>query len=293
MTALIPISDDHLLMGCARAMYVMSGNPADGGQITDIGSEAGVLSAFSACRLPDGGVLVLGNAGLFTIGPGRGLEPLAVSNKTLPEELRNINPNNATVVMAYDIEMGGVWIFVTYNTARMGIHWFFDWANKGFWPIELPADIYEPTAIYSDIPYLSNSHESKPVILGCRDGYLRSMHRRNEMDDNNTMASYVDIGPMRLGQGGYDTARLSELVGTTDENSARMTWALRTGKTAQDAIGATSRSGGTWTAGLSHTARPGDRGESMMLKVTGTGRPWALEGILGRITSAGKRKPGA
>jgi hypothetical protein len=71
---------------------------------------------------------------------------------------------------------------------------------------------------------------------------------------------------------------LAELLGTLAEGSGNVSWTIYTGKTAEEALAATSFLTGTWKAGRNLTTRPRARGDSLVLKLTGTAdSTWAVE----------------
>ena len=113
LTALIPHSDDYLIFGCERSMWLLTADPAYGGTITALSREIGVLGPNAWCRLPDSSLVVLSRDGLYQVAPGGQSYPQPLSRPTLPQELLQVDRLNNTVTLCYDTEARGIHISVT------------------------------------------------------------------------------------------------------------------------------------------------------------------------------------
>ena len=111
---------------------------------------------------------------------------------------------------------------------------------------------------------------------------IRRFSDKYTTDDGTEIESYVLIGPFKLGNGYVKEGSLEEMVATLNYYSGSVDWSLQVGKTAQDAILATTLDSGTWdeAEGLQLTDRPRVRGESCVLRLDNAGlTPWAMEDI--------------
>jgi hypothetical protein len=167
--ALMPHSDNYLIFGCERSLWLLTGDPAYGGQITALSREVGVLGPGAWCNLPDGSLVILSRDGLYQIPPGGRGNPEALSRPVLPEELVNLDWTANTLTLCQDTEARGLHLAVTPTAGTTGTHYFLDVTAGSFWPVVLP-DTMQPTAMLS---YAPDATDPTEVILGGHDGYLR------------------------------------------------------------------------------------------------------------------------
>ena len=141
-----------------------------------------------------------------------------------------------TIMMDYDAENHGIYIFISDSTASGGSHWWFDWRLKTYWPMELPGD-HEPFSIVTHAGERSGDHT---VLLGCRDGYIRNFSEDFETDDGTEIDAEVYIGPIKLGGTESRIGLLKEMVAVVSEGSGDIAWSVHVGQSAQAALDAGS-----------------------------------------------------
>lgn len=294
LTALVPFGDDYMVMGCSDEIWVMRGDPAFGGAIDSLSRKVGIIDKFAWCRTPEGGLLFLSKDGLYYTAPGATMVPESISREKLPAELFNVDTLQVDVCMEFDTEFRGAWIMLHNKQAGQATSWFFDWENKGFWPMQYPLT-QEATTVY-----FTATQNVRGVLLGCSDGYVRRHSTAFRDDDGTALGSYCEIGPIRIGGSGYDEGKLTELVGTPHYRLGTVTWTAKAAKNAQslynDVSGAVDSRTGTWGVGLDGSAlatkdRQRIRGGAMVLRLEETdGEPWAVENVLAKISVAGKQR---
>src|SRR6202020_709199 len=72
VTALIPYSDDLLIFGGDHTIYIMTGDPAAGGQIDLVSDAIGMAFGIPWCKDPYGTVYFFSNrTGIYTLVPGQ------------------------------------------------------------------------------------------------------------------------------------------------------------------------------------------------------------------------------
>ncbi len=283
--SLVPYSDDYLLFGCETSLWIMRGDPAAGGSLDNLSNVIGIISAQAWTFGPSGEVIFLSRDGLFILPPGGTSFPTSVSREVLPRELRDIDTLLVDVMMEYDVQGKGVHIYLTHESSNEKTHWWFDWERKTFWPATLHGD-HEPTAICR---HSSVALEDSGVILGCRDGWLRRYSLFNDTDSGTAFTSYVKLGPLPLGNDVFE-GKLTELLGVLANNSGDVTWEIVPGDTYESVVYGTALESGTWTKEQNYAVRPGGRGMSFLLKLTGTGTQWAIERITAITQLAGKQR---
>lgn len=290
ITALIPINNDYLVLGCRNSIYVMRGDPAFGGGMDNLSREIGVVDRNAWCRGPNGEVYVLSEHGLYAINPGGGA-PQPMSHELLPDELRNINTEIANVTLECDVEDMGIWIFVTYDTGFSSRHWYFETDTGAFWPVRFVNAGHEPWCANRLRPRRPSVFSEAPVVLGCKDGAIRQFHPWYIYDQNRSIEAFVEYGPMRMWNGDHDGI-LAELSAVVAADSVNVSWSARGGNSPEAAANAAALAihSGTWTAGRNYRNHPRVRGNALVLRVSSTDAPWAIEEIRAVIHEGGKAR---
>jgi hypothetical protein len=273
VTAVIPYSDDYLLIGGDRSLSIQRGDPTLGGVPDLVTRTTGILDKFAWCQLPDGRILVLGNDGLYLPTTAPNTPPERVSRDRLPQELIDINPALYDVQLQYDLARQGVKIFITPKTAGPSKHWWFDWTKKAFWIESLPSNV-EPTA--STVHSIGGSGISE-IILGGRDGYLRREVDTQSLDDGNAVASFALLGPFNLGHP-KNEGIIHEVTCEPVSGSVPVLVEVLVGNSPAEARSGVAADSYTFDVGNFITWRPRLRGAACFLRVSGGGNlRWATE----------------
>lgn len=306
ITALIPHSDDCLVVGCRNSMWIVIGDPNDGGTAANVSPTHGIIDRNAWCNTPDGRIVFLSHDGLYMIQAGCGVsQPKSMSREVLPQALLNLSALGVTssdyaVSLAYDQYWRGIWIFTTLRDAdeeeESGQHYFFDWETKGFWPVKYGTDTgskFEPWCCHARRNFQDNE---SIVLLGCTDGYIRVHDSSNATDDTGeataeAFESYVLIGPFG-DQSLISDVRWDELITILAADSADVTVEIYRGDTAEAALSVAETGtdpdwDATIEAGRSYTMRPRVRGPFHYLKLIGTGQ-WAYEAASAVVAKGGR-----
>ena len=284
ITSLLGFTDDYLIFGSHRSIFVLRGHPRVGGYMDTLSHDIGIIDGFAWCRGSTNQVSFLAHDGVYAMASGEsgysggiGIEP--TSRAKLPRELINIDVVNNHVSMAHDVEERGIDIYITPRTPGSGGgHWYLELEGGSFWPIEQDSDT-EPTAM---VYYKSDNPMQSGVMLGGRDGYVRKFSSMAENDDGENFESYVDYGPIMLHSNPSARGAVHGIVGVLDEQSNPAQWSIRSGNSPEEAFNATARTDatGTWVAGRNFTRRPRCAGACAFLRVSGIGgKPWAIDSV--------------
>jgi hypothetical protein len=287
ITALIAFGDDYLIFGCTNSIWIQRGDPILAGIGPDNLSRIhGIVGATSWCLMPDGAVIFLSRDGLYVLPPaGAGL-PVSLSKDKLPRELMNVNPAQTTVVLEYDSSARGVHISLAEKNGG-GQQFWFGIDTNSFWPVRHSSD-HTPHAM---LPYTDAPSGTGHVLLGCRDGFIRTYRDGSGTDDGIPFDGNCWYGPIQLGADGLTNGIVRELVGILAEDSGDVRWGLHVGRNAEAARKSDPVATGLWKAGRNHTARPQMGGSACFLKVEGAAnRPWAMENVVLRREILGRMR---
>ena len=198
--ALIPYSDDYMVVGCADSMWYMVGDPAAGGKPYELDLTVGTYGAKSWCLDGVGTLYFWGTNGVYkTTVPGK---PECVSEQSLPDLVKDedASPKSHRITMAYDRRRGGVLICITKLSDGTNSNYFYSLKTEGFFPESYP----EECGAYSLFYYAANDNDYKDLLVGCKDGYIRKFDSSKSSDDiggvtDKLIDSYITFGPLKLG----------------------------------------------------------------------------------------------
>jgi len=280
VTALIPYSDDILLIGCDHTIWQMSGDPQAGGRVDLVSSEIGIAWGEAWTISPEGSLYFMSNkASVWQLQPGDG--PKELSAMTVSPLIENTNLNTSSVKLSWDTEHDGIHMWITPLTAGSATHWFFDGRTQGWFKDIYASTNHNPvTAKVFD----GDSNNDRVVMIGSEDGYIRKIDDSAYQDDGTGFESSVTMGPL-FSKEGHKPVVLKELQAVTDVNSDTIKFEVVGGDTPDEAInsfdGTFTGSGGSWSAGLGTTHNPRQRGYYVYVKVgqNASAKSWALEYI--------------
>jgi hypothetical protein len=119
--AIVPFSNDTMIVGCDHSMLLVKGDPAGGGVMLTISDSIGMLYKDGWCIDPAGNFYFLGTGGFFRIAAGtQTIENLSVGK--MDAYYAQI-PKSHNVQLAWDRDNKGCWIFATpYSLPRHHDH---------------------------------------------------------------------------------------------------------------------------------------------------------------------------
>ena len=297
LISLIPHTDDCLLFMSKTSCWVMRGDPTMGGQLDKLSDVIGIVDVEAYAYTAEEDLVFLSHDGVYSIPAGCGQPPISLSRELMPEELRGLDADTHDTSMVYDVRYRGIHIFVSrkLDAATSGTptasHFWFDMETKSFWPMAFAVANHEPIVAYE---YTSLDTPSSGIVMGCRDGYMRTFNRYADQDDGgNAIVSHVYYGPIRMGPPMME-GLLQSLQCVLAENGGDVDCDIYVGNSHEAAFNSSSFAQDTWaTAGLNRMFRPRARGVSFLIKLSSNIEseiPWAIESIEAKIRAAGVRR---
>lgn len=269
VTAIIPHSDDYLLIASKSTLWVLRGDPARGGVLDNLSYKIGCIGRFAYVNDPEGGVFFLTRNGIYYQPRGASVSPQKISKLAIPQDLLGVDTSVTEPFLSYDFERDGLWIFLAPKSVGTMRSWFFDVESAGFFPVDYPDQLHHPRSVYS---YEPETQAFSKTLLGGKDGFIREIG--GDTDDGAFIVSEVKIGPVRLGNpGGF----CEDLEAVLDESSSSVNWVVTVGDAEQEAV-SDIVAGGTWSSGHNYLDRPKAGGKTMYLGLS-SAEQWALEYI--------------
>lgn len=276
ITALIPYSDDVMVFGGDHMIHMMTGDPADNGQLDRVSDECGIAYGRAFCRMPNGALLFFGSrGGVYLMAPGG--KPERITKGSIDERLSDIDMSASYVRMAWHDRVQGAHLFITPSDVLTSTyHYFWDARNDAWWIDQFANNYHNPI---SHCTIDGDSPDDRYVLIGSSDGYIRRLDVDATTDDGTNIVSNLFLGP-------FQNAQLNELLVSTASGSSNVTWSTHAGKDAQTAIAASAGATGTFVAGRNRSAWPKRFGHALYLKLASTGA-WALEQMMGSFSEQG------
>jgi hypothetical protein len=197
ITALIPFSDDYMVMGCSDSVWLMRGDPKSGGRIDSLTRGGGIVGPTAWAKDAEGSIYYLTHTDIMRIAPG-GSIPESISENKIQHVLSQIDFSLYTARMAWDQLNKGLWVFFTKATSAAVVHLYWDRRTGGFTTHSFPND-HGPTAI-CDLAGVV--YQERQIIMGGFDGKLRTMDPGWTTDDGQAISSYAQLPPVVFAEPG-------------------------------------------------------------------------------------------
>lgn len=297
ITALIPFTNDVLVIGTTRSIYAVNGDPADGGTIDLITSNTGIVGPRAWAVDPSGTVWFVGAGGLYRMSPTPNSSPENMSYLVYPQFFSAISSRSWYIDLQWDNQRHGLWVFATRVSSADSIHLFYDARNGGYWPMQWPIN-HGPM---SALAYYGDDPDRRYLLLGGRNGRIYAQSDRTRRDEVSTPIScHVEIGPMQLNPNGDSTIHridldMGEVAPPDDSTVWNLDLDLLGGKTAYAVTEGTERYLYTYRfvndgRGLTRVARVRGGWHTIKLRNADDGDYFSLEKMSVDWTPAGRQR---
>lgn len=283
VTALIPVTDDLLIIGCENTMVQLSGDPLNGGTLDWISKQIGIAFGRAWAMDPFGNIYLFSNGcGVYMYNPSQGGAPVRIS-QPIEKLLSGIDTGLNSIRLEYDPYGQGIYVFVTLLTQQSPtVHFYFDLRSGAWFKDVFGNTAFNPLATCS---IQGNTQADRQLLIGSWDGYTRIFSPDADDDDGKPFEAYVFIGPILTTN--LDTVILKDAQAVLGESSGNVTFQIYTGHTPEAALASDPVFTGSWQAGLNLTRGIRRADHALYLKITSTER-WTLETIRVRLEATGK-----
>lgn len=278
VTAMMAYTDDEMLFGGNKTIYVMRGDPRTGGSIDLVTSSIGVAFGEAFTQDPQGNIYFMSNTGsIYVMGPRQKPEKLSIP---VDQRFQDINTGELGVRLEWNERAKGLHVIMSTlaEATRTDHHMFWEQSN-GWCPDKFANKNHNALA---SCVLDGNGPADRVVLVGGRDGYIRAFDPSAADDDGTPIESWVFIGPLMTRN--FDDLKLQSLQAILAEGSGTVDWSVHSGDTPEEALAADPENDGTWEAGRNLTELIKQSGHFIYIKLYSTNR-WALEGIRAAISN--------
>jgi hypothetical protein len=286
VTALIPFSDDAMLMGGVNSIWQMTGDPAAGGAIDLVTDKTGIAFGLAWTRSPDNTVYFMGTDGVYRTRLGA--MPENITRDRLDSVFRGIDLQANRVMLEWDYQRHGLYVMVMPATSNVvSTAYFYEARTDAWWPDDYN-DTTNPTFLYA---YDGPAADDKAMLFGGRDGYIRQVDNSAADDDGDEITSRVRFAQL-LSTDPSREILLNELYPVMASNSGAVDLSVYSGQTAEEVVNASSpRFKRSLSAGRNASIRQKVRGAALQVELSQTGSTrWALEGLSAVVRNVGKAR---
>jgi hypothetical protein len=268
VTALIPYTDDILLIGGTHSIRKFLGNPAEGGINVSVTEITGVAYGSAWCQSPEGIIYFFGSrGGVYRMNPENGI-PQRMTSTTIDERMSDIDLDANIVTLTWDDRAIAVRVYISPTDGTPGTHYVWDVRNEAWWPFSYSDTLYNPRAVHL---LAGNTAEERLILEYGQDGYIRKVDVDAESDDGAPIESHVYLGP-------FSGMMLMELTAILREDSNNVRWSICTASSAEKALDSVPRHAGRFRAGQNQSHWPRAFLEHGYIRLDGSGS-WALESL--------------
>ena len=220
VTAFIPGESDTATIGCDSSILRLFGDPAQGGRIVNVSTEIGIAFGSAWANDDEGYLYFFGQLGeVYALAPGEHAVPVPISN-SIRERMRAVDLTAVHVELTWDTEGRGLRVTqknITPGVARIGWYWEKETQTWNEDDTLLPA--HQATSI---VVLDGEDPDDRVMLLGCEDGYVRTVTSGETTDDKQPIEASVLLGPF------VSPVRAMfwelEVVLASDQGGARYEW---------------------------------------------------------------------
>ena len=293
VTALIPWSDDVLIIGCEHSIWQLTGDPMLGGAIDNVCYGIGIAFGESWCLDPNKVVYFFSTrGGVFTILPGQ--QPQRISTPISHRLYSvNISEDEQVITMGWDDRAQGLHLFVTpLNRRESATHYFWDKRYSAWWPVRYAHKDFNPKCCH---PFRADDVDDRVMLIGSWDSHVRAVDQTPTEDDDLPFDSYVALGPVVAPDGG--AVMVSELQAMLGLDSLGVKYEIVSGPDPETALRSLAKTedGSPWVGAARVGSLSGGRNPTSGVRVAAhamyiyirSREAWAVEAVRVRLEHLG------
>jgi hypothetical protein len=281
ITALIPCTDDTLILGCAHSIERLSGDPAPGndGRRDLVTNVTGVAEGRAWCMTPEGVIYFFGSRGGVYRMLSNGSPPERLTAKSIDHRLARLHMQDNLFRLIWNDVDQSVLVFITPREGGPTTHYRYDVRKDAWFPLSFANDTANGVAVHLLDGY---SDGTRAILLGALDGYCRKLNLDAVTDDGEPIESSVLCGP-------FKDMMVMELMATLGRFSGNVDWALIEAQSIEEALNAAPVAIGRFEAGRNRSQWPRRYLRGGFLRLSST-EPWQFEALTATLELSGSHR---
>lgn len=260
INGMVPCGDNILIFLCEHSIWRLTGDPLDGGVLTQVSSITGGAWGRAWCQDPAGNVYFYGsNGSVWQMAPTGA--PTRLSLAIDAPRLFKVDLSKHIINMAWDDRWKGVRLFISpYDSTDDTTHYWWDADTKvrltieivktpgSWWPDHFENKNHNPLCVYA---LDADASESRVILIGTRNGYILKEDPLAKSDDGTSIESFIILGPVKDGSG--FPINVNDLQVILGESSSAVNYTFLVGPSSESAFNADGKFPGTLSAGRNHS----------------------------------------
>ncbi len=286
VTSLCPYTDDILIIFCDSHIYMLRGDPADGGHVDLISDTIGGAWGICWCKDPYGVVYFFSNKmGIYKLVPGQTPQRISQPIEAL---VVDVNTGENALLLAWNDRYQGLDLFITPLDAPHDdtVHLIYETRTGSWFTMGFKNKNHNPLCCCT---LDGNRPDDRVVAIGGWDGIVRVIDPTATRDDGYDIESEVVIGPFVTDN--LDELKLIDMQAVLAMDSDPVTFEVFVGETAEEALRSDPVLTGTgedgWTEGRNYNTHVNLAGYCIYLKIS-SNKAWAMESVRLRLAAQGK-----
>jgi len=287
INGMVPCGDNILIFLCDHSIWRMTGDPLDGGVVTQVSDITGGAWGRAWCKDAQGNVYFFGSRGsVWRMAPDG--EPQRISTAIDASRLAEIDLSTHLIRMAWDDRWRGIHLFVTpYDDAEATVNYWWDADTQvrqtidivktpgSWWPDVFANVDHNPLAVYA---FDGDGSDGRVILMGGRDGYIRQFDNNAKSDDATKITSELLIGPI---QDKDQAFLMTDVRVTMGSESAVASLGVRAAVGTQTAFNSSDKYTSSLTAGVNNSKAVRLRGTSAFVRIYSNeiALPWSFESM--------------
>jgi hypothetical protein len=260
ITCIIPYKDQFLIFGGVGTIDILRGDPAAGGQVSNIATGIGIFGPKSWTWDDAGNLYFVDLNGFYKLPIGAAVNNESPTNLTmnkLPDLFSTLKLSRLTdrVNVSYDYDRHRVLVNISLKDGTWQCNWFYDIRTEGIFPQEFSDEVLPAT-----VTYINHSNSDlRGQYLGGYNGYIRVFDDsiKNDADgetEEAAISSYVLIGPLELSPTIEGNGETNQILLTLSEDTDGISYEIYTAEAAEKCVdnakaGTSPLAIGTFTSG--------------------------------------------
>lgn len=283
ITALIPYTDDILIIGMDSSLALFRGDPNFGGSIDNVTTTIGIAWGEAWAMDPSGVVYFFSNrTGVFAFVPGN--QPQRIS-QAIDSILLGVDTGANSIRLQWNDRFQQLHVWITLLTeVAPTTHYVWESRANAWWQDTMVNASMNPLCC---VTFDGNEAQDRVALIGSWDGYVRSISSDAETDDGEAIESEIWIGPFLTQYN--DSVRLNQIQGILGEGSGDVGYEVYVGQTAESALASSPVASGTWTSspdGRNLSDSVARSGYAAYLRLISS-NAWAMESIRAQVRADG------